>query len=76
MAPQFPRQPPGGESLADVYKKLMPYFHSEIMPWIKKNKNVIISAHGNTLRAIIKHLENISDDDIAHLELPNSQPIV
>jgi 2,3-bisphosphoglycerate-dependent phosphoglycerate mutase len=72
----FTGRPPGGDSLKDVYDEVIPYFHKEIMSWIKKKKNVVISSHGNTLRAIIKHLENISDDDIAHLELPNSQPIV
>ncbi|MDD5527588.1 MAG: histidine phosphatase family protein [Patescibacteria group bacterium] len=69
-------RPPGGESLQDVYGKVIPYFHREIQPWLEKNKNVIISSHGNTLRAIIKHLENISDHDISHLEISNSQPIV
>jgi 2,3-bisphosphoglycerate-dependent phosphoglycerate mutase len=72
----FRGRPPGGESLADVYKKIVPYFNQEIIPWLKKGKNVIVSSHGNTLRAIIKSLENISDSDIAHLELPNSQPII
>ncbi|HTX87127.1 MAG TPA: histidine phosphatase family protein [Candidatus Nanoarchaeia archaeon] len=72
----FAGRPPGGDSLKDVYKKLIPYFQKQILPWLKKNKNVIIVAHGNTLRAVIKYLENITDLAIAQLELPNSQPIV
>jgi 2,3-bisphosphoglycerate-dependent phosphoglycerate mutase len=72
----FTGRPPGGESLADVYRKVIPYFHHEITPWIRSKNNVVVSSHGNTLRAIIKHLENISDADIAHLELSNSQPII
>jgi 2,3-bisphosphoglycerate-dependent phosphoglycerate mutase len=72
----FRGRPPGGDSLEDVYRKVIPYFHQEIMPWLKNKKNVIISSHGNTLRAIIKHLENISDDDIAHLESSNGRPVI
>ncbi|HTW96228.1 MAG TPA: histidine phosphatase family protein [Candidatus Methylomirabilis sp.] len=72
----FQGRPPGGDSLADIYRKLIPYFKKQILPWLKKNKNVIVVAHGNTLRAMIKYLENISDQDVAHLELPNSQPLV
>jgi 2,3-bisphosphoglycerate-dependent phosphoglycerate mutase len=72
----FTGRPPGGESLADVYQKVVPYFREEIIPWLADKKNVIISSHGNTLRAIIKHLENISDGDIAHLESANGRPII
>ncbi len=62
-------QLPNGESLKDVYQRAIPYFESEIMPLLKDGKNIIITAHGNSLRALIKYLENISDEDIPHLEI-------
>lgn len=60
---------PSGESLEAVYKRVVPYYESDILPELKKGKNVIVSAHGNSLRALAKFLENISDDDIANLEI-------
>lgn len=68
-------RPPGGESLKDVYHRVVPYFKRKVWPELKKDKNVMVVAHGNTLRAIIKYLENISDDNIADLELEPGQPI-
>ncbi|MDP7457341.1 MAG: 2,3-bisphosphoglycerate-dependent phosphoglycerate mutase [Candidatus Woesearchaeota archaeon] len=67
-------RPPKGEALKDTYNRTMPYFKKKILPQVKKGKNVIVSAHGNSLRAIIKHLDNISNDDIPHLELPTGEP--
>ena len=68
--------PPNGESLKHVVKRAVPYFEKEIMPVLKKKKNVIVAAHGNSLRAIIKHIENISDDEIPNLELQTGVPII
>jgi len=68
--------PPGGECLRDVVSRSVPYFKKEIMPHLRKKKNVIVSAHGNSLRGIIKHIEGISDEEIPHLELPTGKPIV
>lgn len=68
--------PPEGECLKDTYNRAVPYFRKKIMPLVKKKKNIIVSAHGNSLRAIIKYLDNISDDDIPHLELPTGKPII
>lgn len=62
--------PPHGESLKMVYERVLPYYQNEILPHLKDGKNVIISAHGNSLRALIKYLDNISDEDIAKLEMP------
>lgn len=62
-------RPPNGESLKDVYERTIPFFKKNIFPELKKGKNVIISAHGNSLRSIIKYLDNISDEDIPNLEL-------
>ncbi len=69
-------RPPRGESLKDVYKRAVPYFNKKIFPKLKEGNDVIVSAHGNSLRAIIKHLENISDKEIPYLELPFGKPIV
>jgi 2,3-bisphosphoglycerate-dependent phosphoglycerate mutase len=61
--------PPGGESLKDTLERAMPYFQKNIVPDLKKGLNVLIVAHGNSLRAIMKDLDGISDDDIANLNL-------
>ncbi len=72
----FDIRPPGGESLKDVCKRVIPYFEKEIMKFVKQGKTVIVSAHGNSLRAIIKHVDNISDKDIPNLELPTGKPTI
>jgi len=72
----FNIRPPKGESLKDVCKRSIPYFKKEIMKEVKKGKNVIVSAHGNSLRSIMKYLDKISDKDIPHLELPTGKPII
>lgn len=65
--------PPNGESLKDVYTRLIPYFESTILPYLKDNKNVIIVAHGNSLRALVKYLENIEDNVIPSLEIATGE---
>jgi 2,3-bisphosphoglycerate-dependent phosphoglycerate mutase len=60
---------PNGETLKDVYNRAVPYFEEHILPKLKAGKNVLISAHGNSLRALIKFIEKISDKDISDLEL-------
>ncbi len=72
----FVAKPPRGESLQDVYARAIPFFQKRIVSLLKTGKNVIISAHGNSLRAIIKYIENISDDKIASLEIYTGQMIV
>ncbi|MBN1175097.1 2,3-bisphosphoglycerate-dependent phosphoglycerate mutase [Candidatus Woesearchaeota archaeon] len=69
-------RPPSGESLKDVVKRAVPYFQKHIMPEVRRHKNVIVAAHGNSLRAIIKYIDNISDEDIPHLELQTGKPII
>ncbi len=69
-------RPPGGESLKDTYNRAVPYFKKKVMPVLRKEKNVIICAHGNSLRAIMKYLDGISDDEIPYLEVPTGKPIV
>jgi 2,3-bisphosphoglycerate-dependent phosphoglycerate mutase len=67
---------PNGESLKDVYDRIVPYFEKEIKPRLMAGKNILISAHGNSLRALDKYLENISNEDIADLEISTGQVII
>jgi 2,3-bisphosphoglycerate-dependent phosphoglycerate mutase len=68
--------PPGGESLADTGRRALPYFSGEVIPATQEVDTVLVAAHGNSLRAIIKQLEQISDDDIVSLEIKTGVPIV
>ncbi|WP_313702801.1 2,3-diphosphoglycerate-dependent phosphoglycerate mutase [Massilia sp.] len=69
-------QIPLTECLKDTVARVMPAWNDEIAPAIRAGKNILISAHGNSLRAIIKMLDNISDTDIVGLNIPNGQPLV
>ncbi|MCX6600676.1 MAG: 2,3-diphosphoglycerate-dependent phosphoglycerate mutase [bacterium] len=71
-----PAELPRTECLKDTLTRFLPYWHGEIAPEIKKGKRVIIAAHGNSLRALVKHLDNISDDDIVGLNIPTGIPLV
>jgi 2,3-bisphosphoglycerate-dependent phosphoglycerate mutase len=64
---------PNGETLKDVYDRVVPYFQSEIEPLLKNGKNVLIVAHGNSLRALVKYLEHVSDDDVSKVEFTTGQ---
>jgi 2,3-bisphosphoglycerate-dependent phosphoglycerate mutase len=67
--------PPQGESLADTTARTWPYFQEKIVPWLKKGKNTLICAHGNSLRSIVKHLDHLSDEEITALEIPTGIPL-
>lgn len=67
---------PMHESLADTIKRTVPYFEKEIKPLILSGKRVIISAHGNSLRSLIKYFEHIPDSDIVNVEIPTGTPLV
>jgi 2,3-bisphosphoglycerate-dependent phosphoglycerate mutase len=67
---------PQTESLKDTIARVLPYWDAEIAPVLRAGKRVIISAHGNSLRALVKHLSGISDEEIVNLEIPTGQPIV
>lgn len=67
---------PNTESLKDTIARVLPYWQERIAPELKAGKRVLISAHGNSLRALVKHLSNIPDDEITGLEIPTGQPIV
>ena len=68
----FPRT----ECLKDTVERFLPYWHETIAPMVKSGKQVIIAAHGNSLRALIKHLDNVSDTDIIELNIPTAQPLI
>ena len=67
---------PATESLKDTIARVLPYWEGRIAPDLKAGKRVLISAHGNSLRALVKHLSGIADADITGLEIPTGQPIV
>jgi len=67
---------PHSESLKDTIARVLPYYQAEIVPRLRAGERVIIAAHGNSLRALEKHLSNIADDEIVGLEIPTGQPIV
>ena len=67
---------PRTESLKDTIARVLPYYEAEIAPALRAGQRVIVSAHGNSLRALEKHLSGISDDAIAGLEIPTGEPIV
>lgn len=70
----FDIAPPNGESLKDTLDRVLPYFEKEIVPLLKSGKNIIISAHGNSLRALIMYLEKLSPEEILKVEIPTGQP--
>lgn len=67
---------PNTESLKDTIARVLPYYESAIVPQLTKGETVLISAHGNSLRALVKHLSGISDEEITGLEIPTGQPII
>jgi 2,3-bisphosphoglycerate-dependent phosphoglycerate mutase len=68
--------PPRGESLKDTCERTIPYYKKNIEPELQANKNVLIVAHGNSLRSITKYVESISDEEIPKVEIPTGIPIV
>ena len=75
LAPLLRRPPPGGESLKDTAARVLPYYEAQILPAVKAGKTVLVAAHGNSLRALVKHLDEISDEDIAGLNIPTGIPL-
>lgn len=70
----FDIAPPNGESLKDTLARVLPYFEKEIVPKLKAGKNIIIAAHGNSLRALIMYLEKLKPEEILQVEIPTGQP--
>ncbi|HXB92516.1 MAG TPA: 2,3-diphosphoglycerate-dependent phosphoglycerate mutase [Puia sp.] len=67
-------RPPGGESLADTVARVIPYYQRAIEPLLKKGENILVVAHGNSLRSLMMYLENISPEHIPDVDLPTGHP--
>lgn len=72
----YDHAPPSGESLKMTSERTLPYFKENIIPFLNDQKNVLISAHGNSLRSIVMHIENLSKEEIIALEIPTGEPII
>lgn len=70
----LPHELPVGESLRDVEARLLPYWQATVIPELQEGKTVMIAAHGNSLRALVKGLEGLGDDEVAQLEIPTGEP--
>jgi len=71
-----PEQLPATECLKDTVARVLPFWSESIAPAIRAGRRVLVAAHGNSLRALIKHLDGVSDDEIVHLNIPTGQPLV
>ncbi len=71
-----PEQLPATECLKDTVARVLPFWNDTIAPAMRAGRRVLIAAHGNSLRALIKHLDNVSDEDIVNLNIPTGQPLV
>ena len=71
----FDVPPPGGESLKNTAERVLPYFEIKIMPKVKEGLNILIAAHGNSLRALVMELEKISSEEIVKLEIATGDPL-
>lgn len=67
---------PNGETLKDVYDRALPYYKEYILPRLQEGRNILMVAHGNSIRAMMKYIENISDEGISHIEMPFKQILV
>lgn len=72
----YRERPPGGESLEDTVKRVLPYYEKAIKPLIDEGKTVLVAAHGNSLRALVKYLDGLSDQEIVGVEIPTGAPII
>lgn len=72
----FDIAPPNGESLKDTLDRVLPYYHNVIEPLLLEGKDILISAHGNSLRALTMFLEGVSEEDISELNIPTGKPYV
>jgi 2,3-bisphosphoglycerate-dependent phosphoglycerate mutase len=72
----FDVQPPNGESLKDTLARVLPYWESTIYPHVVKKERMIITAHGNSLRSLVMHLDNLSREEVLELNIPTGVPLV
>ena len=68
--------PPGGESLKDTADRVLPYFNNSILPKIMQGENILVAAHGNSLRSLVMQLDNLSKEEVVALEIPTGAPII
>ena len=71
----FDIPPPGGESLKDTADRVIPYYENKILPLLFEDNNILVSAHGNSLRALVMHIEGLSPEEILQREIATGQPI-
>jgi len=69
-------KPPGGESLADTAARVLPYWEGHILPDLQAGKNVLVVAHGNSLRALVMHLDHLTREQVIQLEIPTGAPLL
>jgi 2,3-bisphosphoglycerate-dependent phosphoglycerate mutase len=69
-------KPPGGESLLETCERVMPFYERYIKPCLRDNQVILVSAHGNSLRALVRYLEELSDEELLSLEIPTGVPII
>lgn len=72
----YAARPPGGESLQDTTERVLPYFAETIEPELAQGMTILIAAHGNSLRALVKKLDNLSDEEVPHVEIANGELLV
>lgn len=68
--------PPGGESLKNTAERVLPYFNSSILPKLLQGENILVAAHGNSLRSLVMQLDNLSKEEVVVLEIPTGAPII
>ena len=68
--------PPGGESLKNTAERVLPYFNSLVLPMLIQRKNILVAAHGNSLRSLVMQLDNLSKEEVIALEIPTGAPII
>ena len=68
--------PPGGESLKNTAERVIPYFNSSILPKLLEGENILVAAHGNSLRSLVMQLDNLSKEEVIALEIPTGAPII
>jgi 2,3-bisphosphoglycerate-dependent phosphoglycerate mutase len=72
----FDVPPPGGESLKNTAERVLPYYYKKIEPMLRQGKHILVVAHGNSLRALIMHIEKLTGDEIVKVEIPTGVPIL
>ena len=68
--------PPGGESLKNTAERVLPYFNTEILPRLTQGENILVAAHGNSLRSLVMQLDHLSKEEVIELEIPTGAPII